>query len=437
VLSVGRGATPGDPLTSLLQSRPITAVAWGLERTRALLAELEHPETAFDSIHIAGTNGKGSTAAFAAAILAAHGARVGRYASPHLEDVRERFRLGEDAVPEPVLQAAAERVAACPASGEATYFEAATALAFESFRSAAVTWAVVETGLGGRLDATNVLTPRVSAITNIGMDHVSLLGDTIESIAAEKAGILKPGVPAVAGVLAREARAVVEERAELLGVPLRLVGVDAVLGDVSIGAEGTRFRLTSSTFPGGRGLHTRLLGEHQAENAALAVLALETAGIELRGDLVAAGIASASMPGRYEVIEIDGERWVLDMGHNREALAATLAAFEAIERRSPRVALVGILTDKPWRQMLEMLLVRMDAIILTRPPSAPQQRQWDPEASARALAKHGEPAVSAVNDFDRALDRARVLAGDGVTLVTGSAHTAGDARTRLLARRAR
>lgn len=437
MLSDGRGATSRDPLTSLLQSRPITAVAWGLERTRALLDELEHPETAFDSIHIAGTNGKGSTAAFAAAILAAHGVRVGRYTSPHLEDVRERFLLGADPVPEPVLQGAAERVAACPASGAATYFEAATALAFECFRSAAVTWAVVETGLGGRLDATNVLTPRVSAITNVGMDHVSLLGDTIESIAAEKSGILKPGVPAVAGVLPREARAVVAERAELLGVPLRLVGVDAVLRDVSVSAEGTRFALTSSTFPDGRGFLTPLLGEHQAWNAALAVLALETAGVELRGDLVAAGVATVSIPGRYEVIEIAGERWVLDMGHNREALAATLAAFEAVERRSPRVALVGILADKPWRQMLEMLLVDMDAIILTRPPSAPAQRQWDPDAAARELAARGAPAVSVVNDFDRALDRARVLAGDGVTLVTGSAHTAGDARTRLLARRAR
>ena len=178
-----------QPLQVLLNERPIIVSRWGLDRMEALLGELGHPEHTFETFHIAGTNGKGSTAGFAAQILAAMGRRTGLYTSPHLSDVRERFHVLGKRIEEDVLQSAAQRILECSTAELATYFEVTTALAFLYFSEMEVEVAVVEAGLGGRLDATNVLEPIGTAITSIGLDHTELLGPNLESIAGEKAGI--------------------------------------------------------------------------------------------------------------------------------------------------------------------------------------------------------------------------------------------------------
>lgn len=421
---------PGDAdaLDRLLAARPVTAARWGLEGIRAMLDALGRPERAFATLHVAGTNGKGSTAAFADAMLRAHGRSTGLYTSPHLVDVRERIRIDGAAPDEGALQAAAARLEPLEAAREATYFEVTTALAFAVFAHAGVEWVVVETGLGGRLDATNAIRPEVTCVTTIGLDHGDLLGDTLEKIAGEKAGIFKPGIPAVIGETDPDVVAVLVARADEVGAPVWRAGERAEVSVVSVALEGTRFRYRSERFGDGLTLHTPMIGAHQAANAALALLSLEAAGVPLEAEATAAGLGFTRVPGRFEVRPGAPFR-ILDIAHNREAVAAFLATARRVAPPRPWIAVVSILRDKPWVDMIEMLRKHMDAIILTRAPSAPASRRWDPSALARRFAADRDVRVEP--DFAAALDAADELSGAGTVFITGSAHTVGDARQRL------
>lgn len=416
----------GDPLAELLAARPVSAARWGLEGIEALVAALGRPERSFESIHIAGTNGKGSTAAVTAAVLAEHGSSVGLYTSPHLQDVRERFLIDGTPADEALLRRLAARIDALPEARPASYFEVTTALAFALFAARGVDWAVVETGLGGRLDSTNVLRPRATCVTSIGLDHATFLGDSVEAIAREKAGIFKRGVPAVLGERDPSVRGVLAGVAGAVGAPVETLGERSGVEVEDITLGGTAFRYRSPAFPRGLSLHTPLVGEHQARNAALALLSLEAAGVRLRTEAVEAAVARTRVPGRFEIRRDGDARWILDIAHNREAMAALLACLDRARPPRPWVSLVCVLGDKPWADMVEMLRRAADAIILVSAPSAPPERRWDLELVRERF--EAFPEVRAEADFERALGMARELSDDGTVLVTGSAHTVGDVR---------
>lgn len=412
-----------NELIHRLFPRVTGGIRWGLERVEGLLADTGNPHRAFPSIHIAGTNGKGSVAATVASVLQRAGLRVGLYSSPHLTSFRERIRIDGVPVSEAdLLNAAGPLLPAIEASG-ATFFEATTVIAFEVFARAGIDAAVIEVGLGGRLDATNVVEPDVAVITNIALDHAEYLGDTIASIATEKAGIIKPGRPVVTGEVHGEAHriiaAIAGERSSQLDC---VASPDEIRSDLT----GTTFRLRGGTFDG-MPLHTPLIGAHQARNTAIAVRALERFGIRDPA-VVRDGVRSVVWPGRLQVARTAGCTWILDVAHNVAGVDALVASFSSLRVPRPVVLLAGILGDKDWRRMLPPLFGAADAIILTVPPTAPAGRAWSPQ---EAIAAVPDPRARVISDFDAAIAAAADAAHGGTVLVTGSFHTVGDALATL------
>ncbi|WP_425155346.1 bifunctional folylpolyglutamate synthase/dihydrofolate synthase [Candidatus Palauibacter sp.] len=424
MLSGGEGA-----LAALLDPRPIAAVLPGLDRIEALLEQLGCPERTFEALHIAGTNGKGSTASYTAGILEAGGLRTGLYTSPHLADIRERFLVDGAWVEEPLIEAAAARIIACEASDACTYFEVTTALAFICFAESGVDVAVVETGLGGRLDATNVLRPIGAAITPVGLDHTELLGPSLPAIAAEKAGIFKRDVPVSLGRMPREARDTLERIARTTGSPVARLGREAEVSDVRMSPAGTRFRYASRDRPKGLSLATRLPGRHQADNAALALLMLDRSGYAYDEARVRRGVAGAHLPGRFETWREGpcGATLVFDIAHNPAAAEVLCQTAAGMALARPRIAVVGMLADKDWRAVLSRLALDMDAMILVRPVAA-GGRQWDPHEAQAWLSRELDVPVEVCVDVAEAVVRGCALAGSGTLLVTGSAYTVGEAR---------
>ena len=407
---------------------------WGLERVQAALDEIGNPQRGYPTIHVAGTNGKGSVAATIAAVLTTGRLRAGLYTSPHLCSFRERFQVSGRPVPEERLIAAADSIKDVVMRERLTFFEAATVLAFHVFARERVDVAVIEVGLGGRLDATNVVRPEVSVITNIAMDHADFLGNTLQHIAAEKAGIAKEGVPLVTGETDPAVLAVLERACAEAGAPFHPLAPSRVR-DVRVTRAETSF--TADT--GGWGplqLTTPLIGAHQAMNVALAVDALERLPPDLRPPLraVVTGVDEVYWPGRNQIEEIDGRTWLLDVAHNVAGARSLCELLDRLELPRPWVALLGALADKEWKAMLGPVLHRVDRAVLTQPPSAPHERRWDlrdAEAALRSFAV--QDSLAAESDFERAFGRAQSATAMGTVIVTGSSHTVGDVM-RLLQR---
>jgi dihydrofolate synthase/folylpolyglutamate synthase len=398
---------------------------FGLERTIALLAELGDPHRSFPSIHIAGTNGKGSSVATAEALLRAKGLRVGTYTSPHLIDFRERIVVDGQRISANEVVDFVERWTPIVESLGATFFEATTALAFAHFANAHVDIAVIETGLGGRLDSTNVIDPIAAGVTTIDYDHTEYLGDTLEQIAAEKAGIYKPGRAAIVGESEPSLREVLARDARKAGAtPVRIVPEECSIGNVEIGPAGTSFDIEA--LGARRRLTTPLAGRHQAENVAFALVMLDAAGAPYATTLEE---ASRSLDGVRAAGRFQREgRFIFDVAHNAEGsqvLAETLAAIEPPE---PVVALLSVLSDKDWRAMLTRLAPHVSRFVFTIAPSAPASRIWD-LAQVAQFANDESISAEVIADFDAALERASTLGT--TTLVTGSFHTVGDAMARL------
>jgi dihydrofolate synthase/folylpolyglutamate synthase len=421
--------TGEDPLAWLF-GRTTGGIRWGLERTEEMLAGVGDPHRRFRSIHVGGTNGKGSVSALCDAALrtAAPGRRVALYTSPHLVRFAERIRVDGAPVDAALLASCVERLRPGIESSGATFFEAATAVAFLCFAEAGVDVAVVEVGLGGRLDSTNVVAPLVAAVTNIARDHVEFLGDTLGEIAREKAGIWKPGVPAITGEADPVALGVLAHRALEVGAPFFALDFVATVEDVRLSSAGTGFRFRSEAW-GEREVRVPLVGSHQARNAALAaeLLALLPAELRPEWDAVERGFAAARWPGRFQVEEVRGTTWVLDVAHNPAGVAALAATLDAVALPRPLVLVAGVLSDKEWNEMLPPLLRRADAAILTVAPTAPVERRWNPEAVAAALPSDLRIPVRVIPELEAALSRATTLAPYGTILVTGSVHTVGDA----------
>lgn len=424
-----------DPLFDRLFPPLPAGVHWGLERVQAALAALGDPHLKAPALHIGGTNGKGSVASTLASVLRKKGLRTGLYTSPHLCSLTERFQVDGRPIPAEELIRAADEIRDVVVAHGLTFFEAATVLAFHLFARKEVAVQVVEVGLGGRLDATNVLRPEVSVLTNVALDHADFLGDTLTAIAGEKAGILKAGVPAVTAETGEEALGVFREVAARVGAPLHELDPGVEVGELEVAEDHTAFTL--ETGPWGRvRLRTPLVGEHQAANAALAVRALALLPAELRPsrEEVVSGVAEVFWPGRDQIARHGEARWLFDVAHNTAGVLTLTRVLDRLDLPRPRVALIGVLGDKEWDEMLPPLLARMDGAVLTQPPSAPESRRWDPEEAAREArrgleSRPGTPPdlLEVESRFEVALARAANRARGGTVVVTGSCHTVGDA----------
>lgn len=408
-----------------LFARTTGAFKFGLERTRALLAEMGDPHLAVPALHIAGTNGKGSSVATAEAILRAKGLRVARYTSPHLVDFRERIVVAGTPISEREVVDFIERWLDAVERLEASFFEATTAMAFAHFAASRADVALIETGLGGRLDSTNVVQPLAAGVTSIGLDHTEYLGPTLESIAREKAGIFKSGVPAVIGEPAPEVAGWLAEAARNAGASaIRIVSEETRIEDLVVDATGTAFTLHA--LGASVRLRTPLVGRHQATNFAFTLLMLDAAGGATATSPDDAGSAAPSirLPGRFQRVG----RWVFDVAHNADGARTVAATLRAIGDDEDVTVLLCVLADKDWREMMAALEPIASRFILTDSPSAPASRRWSLDEAATFARSLGVDVI-AEPDFDAALLRA--TSTRGTTLVTGSFHTVGDAMARL------
>lgn len=401
-----------------------TAVDWGLDRMRAALAELGDPHRRYRTLHVGGTNGKGSVASTWASVLRHQGDRPGLYTSPHLCSFRERIMIDGEPVPAPRLLAAAEPLRPLARGLGMSFFEASTLLALVVFAEEGVDTACIEVGLGGRLDATNVIAPEVTAITNVALDHQEYLGDSLEEIAAEKAGILKPGVPVVTAEGRPGVLSVLEDRAARAGAPFHRIEPWRDIAELRLGRGGTRFSLRTANGES-LDLETQLPGAHQAANAALAVRALELLPRPPSPDAVREGVANVRWPGRGQVHRVGKRHYIFDVAHNRAAVGALARILADLAPPRPLIVLAGILGDKDWSRMLPPLVDLADQVVFTIPASAPPERNWDPRAVASEVGD-GVP-IQVVDEVAAAVERATVLAGNGTVVVTGSCHTVGDA----------
>lgn len=418
--------TPAEAVAFLAAGSPST-IRLGLERVEAALAALGHPERKVPALHWAGTNGKGSASAFCDAVLRAQGLRVGLYTSPHLVRINERIRVDGAEISDEALGEAVLAVLAAhpPAATELTYFELGTVAAFWHFAHVGVEVAVIETGLGGRLDATSTCAPKVCALTSISFDHQALLGNTLGEIAREKAGILKPGVPAVTCAQDPAALEALVRRAAELSCPLSIEGRDfrAALGADGFSFEGARWSL--------HGLSLGLRGAHQRQNAGVAVGALEQLvgqGVAISEAAVARGLAQARWPGRLE--ELPGVPTVLlDGAHNEAGARALAAALDSLYRGRKVHLVFGVLADKPYPAMLEWLLPRCASVALAPLPSP---RAVPPQTLLAALPPE-RAKVTAHASVAEALAAAKARSGPtDLVLCAGSLVLVGEARRLLL-----
>jgi dihydrofolate synthase/folylpolyglutamate synthase len=411
-------------------------VILGLDRIRLLMQQLGDPHRRFPSIHIAGTNGKGSTATFLAAVLQEAGFRTGLYTSPHLSRFTERIKISGVEIAEEQVTTLAERLRAiirsAPETVAPTYFEVTTAMAFAYFGEQQVDYAVVETGLGGRLDATNLLNPLFSVITNVAMEHTDCLGDTLEQIAREKGGIIKAGVGVLTAAAVPEALDVLRELCARQGSRLVRVGGE-IRPEAVVLHRGDGSRCFDYVGRGIRwpGLRVNMLGDYQVENATLALGVVEgliANGAQIPEDAVRRGLAAARWPGRLEMISTE-PRILLDGAHNPHAAHALRRALENDLSFDRLTLVLGILHDKDIPAVAEQLLPLADQLILTRPAYI---RGEDPHRLARRIPAPRQ-ALHVCEHIPEAVGKALSLYRRGdLIVITGSLYTVGEARDYIL-----
>lgn len=407
----------------------------GLDNIRTLLGLLGNPHEGLKAVHVTGTNGKGSVCAYVASVLQKAGYRTGLYTSPHLVRFNERIQV--DGVPisdgdllrlwngiQPAMkQMDGERPVNRP-----TFFEVTTAMAFEYFREQKVDVAAIEVGMGGRFDATNVIESRVAVVTRVGLEHTEHLGRTVDRIAREKAGIIKPASRAV--TVDQEALPVIEARCRELQAPLTIVGRDVTLERISQDLDGQRIRVRGAF--GTLEVDTPLVGSFQVENVGLAVAALtefRKTGIEMPDAAIVSGIAAVRWPARFQKIR-ENPLVIIDGAHNGPAAAALAAAYSELFPERKCILVTGILADKDLASITASLGPLASRVIACRPKS---HRAYHPEEVASAFRRYApSEVVPAVADaIDRALAEA---AKDDLVLITGSIYTAGEALDHLDAR---
>jgi dihydrofolate synthase/folylpolyglutamate synthase len=404
----------------------------GLDNIRQLLSLLGDPQRGLKVLHVTGTNGKGSVCAYAASVLQAAGYRVGLYTSPHLVRFNERIRVdGVSIADDDVLrlwsgmQPAIQAMTATRAIDHPTFFEVTTAMAFEYFRESKVDVAVVEVGMGGRMDATNVVDGLVSVITRVDLEHTEHLGKTVERIAREKAGIIKPSSRVV--TVNQEALPIIEARCRELHVSLSVVGRDVHTERTAGDFHGQTVRVRGSF--GFVDVHTPLLGSFQVENLGIAVAALEelrAAGFTVPDEAIRSGIASVRWPARMEIVR-ESPLVVVDGAHNRPAAVALAASMTETFPGRKAILVTGILNDKDLPGMAAALGPIASRVFACR---AKTHRAYEAEEVAAAFRPFAESHVipSVREAIDAALRAARV---DDIVLITGSIYTAGEALDHL------
>ncbi|MBN1135343.1 MAG: bifunctional folylpolyglutamate synthase/dihydrofolate synthase [Anaerolineae bacterium] len=407
---------------------------YDLTRVHRLLALLGDPQRTFQVVHIAGTKGKGSTAAMAESVLRASGYRTGLYTSPHLHTFRERIQAGGALIPKADVARLAETMRPLVAQiAGITTFEVMTGLALAWFAEQGIEWAVLEVGLGGRLDATNVVTPAVSVITPISYDHTAILGDTLAQIATEKAGIIKPGAPVVSAPQTPEALAVIKATSRRQRAPLTLVGRDWTWQPLESDLDGQSFTIYHQNAPAGgkTPLRIPLLGEHQLVNATTAVAALSLLpGVKLRSKALRLGLEAVCWPGRLEILS-RVPLLVVDSAHNGDSAQKLVAALRACCSFQHLHVVFGASADHATPELLRALLYGASWAVATR---SRHPRAAEPawlQGRARELGFHLEVSDSVAH----ALNLALVQAGPGdLVCCAGSVFVAAEARAAWFAR---
>lgn len=364
----------------------------GLERITQLAAALNNPQNFYRTIHVAGTNGKGSVCAMLAEMLIAQGLTVGLFTSPHLESYCERIKINGANISESDFAEVIARVKSC--NVDCTHFEALTAAAFEYFRARAVDIAVVEVGLGGTFDSTNIITPELSIITNVALDHENILGD-LDNIARNKAGIIKPHVPIVTGATGRPLEIIRRVAAEKIS-PLHEVTSPA-------------------------NVKVNLRGDYQQINAAVAIKAAEVFGLD--SSAIETGLARVTWPGRFEVVQTSAGVIVIDGAHNPHGAAALRQSLDKNFPHGKRAWLFGVLRDKNFAAMIDTLFRAEDFVIVTSPPS---ERAADTDEICARLRGRGIACV-AVKDNCAAVEQLKNSVAD-VKIVAGSLYLIGAVR---------
>ena len=399
----------------------------GLERTVNLLEASGNPHQRFESIHVAGTNGKGSVACYLNSILFHNGMRTGLFTSPHLVDYRERIRVNGNVIPRGDLAGLVAELEAPILDTEASYFEATTVLAFEYFARKAVEVGVIEVGMGGRLDSTNVLNPLLSCITSIDFDHVKYLGRTRTRIAGEKAGIIKPGVPVVCGDLPGRAAAVVRSIAASRRSRVFEVGRDAFFKPLRMDMRGSTFEYAGPA--GTRLMELEAPGFHHMANAATALLAVDVLrgrGFDISDEAVGVGLKEATWPGRFQVLR-RRPPVICDAAHNVSGTRILVRSLKTLGV-ADTVTVFGVLKDKDYSRMLSLLSGCSERFILTKPDSKRALPLVRLKASARELGLDFRATAS----VEKAVKIARGICGTSrPMLICGSLYALGEAMEAL------
>lgn len=413
-----------------LASRRRFGMKPGLDTMKALMEALDHPEEGLAAIHIAGTNGKGSVAALCESVLRAAGYAVGRYTSPHLVCINERFLVrGIPATDELLDRAASEvdvAIARLGAAPEITYFEYLTAMMFVLFRNEGVRLAVIETGLGGRLDATNVIIPLVSVITRIGLDHCDWLGDTVEKIASEKAGIIKPNRPVVCGAMPDEARTVIQETAAKNHSLFIHAGESATVVSTKKNFNGQSIKIETPelTLPP---IHLPLAGEFQLENVSTAVATLQvlSQALTIPETAYKTGFESVSWPGRFQLVQEDPPV-IVDGAHNPDGAEALVSALKSLVKKQPVAFIAGFCGDKDVAAYLHRIASQA-ACAFAVPVRNP--RTLTPGQTLGQMHIAGLRNATDCASLDEALAQATpwAKANNGVIVICGSLFLAGEA----------
>ncbi len=415
---------------SLQKAVTYSPARFKLERMEELMLSLGNPAGEYPSIHVAGTKGKGSVCILCACALQEAGYKVGLYTSPHLDDYAERIQINGEFIPHADLTRMVEiikpHVAAIP---ELTTFEITTALAFLYFEHEKVDAAVIEVGLGGRLDATNVVNPIVSAITSISYDHTLLLGDTLTQIAGEKAGIIKAGKTVVVSPQDEEARKVIAHTAHERGAPLVQVGRDILYEEISHSLEGQTLRiwLRDESPNDGSIVSIPFLGAHQAANAATAYAILEIfdrTGLKVDRGAIKRGFAEAFWPGRFEIVQ-KTPPVVLDCAHNRDSALKLRLTIEEYYPGKPVILVFGASEDKDIQGMFTELMPIVKELIAVK---SFHPRAIEPDKLVEMAQSFGHQ-IDCIEDIPQAVEKALQLVGrDGLVLVTGSIFVVAEAR---------
>ena len=409
----------------------LKGIKLGLENTQLLLNHFDNPQLKTRTIHIAGTNGKGSTSAFIESILRASGYKVGLYTSPHLQDFCERIQINRSPIEQKTLCELIARVKkACEMLHlSVTFFEFSTVLAFLYFFENNTDWNVVEVGLGGRLDATNLCKAEVVIITSISRDHTEYLGESLQQIASEKAAIIKDPGTVIANIDEDQVFEVINRQSQLYKASIRRLGFDFKTELLSHTPRGQKINFSSGQIQLD-GLELPLIGRHQAANAALAIacsLELKTKNDQITEQAIRKGLKSTCWEGRLEVISAD-PTILLDCAHNPEGVRIlTIAIREYFVFKRCHVIL-GIMKDKPFEEMVEIIAPLADRIILVKPQ---QERSWEPKQLKAKLSKHHK-VIEIIEEIDYAVEITKQnSAPDDLICITGSIFTVAEARQHI------